>query len=83
MQFQADLVNISVDRPEINETTALGAAYLAGIATGFWKDKSDIKNNWKLEKSFEPEMPEEVRTKYYNGWKKAVEATQVFKLDEA
>ncbi len=82
MQFQADLVNINVERPEINETTALGAAYLAGIATGFWKDKSEISRQWKLEKSFEPAMDEKESSRLYKGWKKAVEATQVFKLDE-
>ncbi|CAD7359960.1 MULTISPECIES: glycerol kinase GlpK [Staphylococcus] len=82
MQFQADLVNINVERPEINETTALGAAYLAGIATGFWKDKSEISRQWKLEKSFDPTMDEKESNRLYKGWKKAVEATQVFKLDE-
>lgn len=82
MQFQADLVNINVERPEINETTALGAAYLAGIATGFWKDKSEISRQWKLEKSFDPTMDKKESSRLYKGWKKAVEATQVFKLDE-
>ncbi|EJY3779588.1 glycerol kinase GlpK [Staphylococcus pseudintermedius] len=82
MQFQSDLLNIEVERPEINETTALGAAYLAGIATGFWKDKSEIQRRWKLEKSFEPEMDQKESNRIYKGWKKAVEATQVFKLDE-
>ncbi|EIX6318735.1 glycerol kinase GlpK [Staphylococcus pseudintermedius] len=82
MQFQSDLLNIEVERPEINETTALGAAYLAGIATGFWKDKSEIQRRWKLEKSFEPEMDQKESNRLYKGWKKAVEATQVFKLDE-
>ncbi|MBA8778765.1 glycerol kinase GlpK [Staphylococcus schleiferi subsp. coagulans] len=82
MQFQADLVNINVERPEINETTALGAAYLAGIATGFWKDKSEISRQWKLEKSFDPTMDKKESNRLYKGWKKAVEATQVFKLDE-
>lgn len=83
MQFQADLVNVSVERPEINETTALGAAYLAGIATGFWKNKDEVSNNWKLEKSFEPQMDAKDANKLYKGWQKAVEATKVFKLDEA
>lgn len=83
MQFQADLVNVSVERPEISETTALGAAYLAGIATGFWKNKDEVSNNWKLEKSFEPKMDEKEANKLYKGWQKAVEATKVFKLDEA
>ncbi|EGQ3316865.1 glycerol kinase GlpK [Staphylococcus pseudintermedius] len=82
MQFQSDLLNIEVERPEINETTALGVAYLAGIATGFWKDKSEIQRRWKLEKSFEPEMDQKESNRLYKGWKKAVEATQVFKLDE-
>ncbi|MBA8759144.1 glycerol kinase GlpK [Staphylococcus schleiferi subsp. coagulans] len=82
MQFQADIVNINVERPEINETTALGAAYLAGIATGFWKDKSEISRQWKLEKSFDPTMDKKASNRLYKGWKKAVEATQVFKLDE-
>ncbi|UXR72508.1 MULTISPECIES: glycerol kinase GlpK [unclassified Staphylococcus] len=83
MQFQADLLNIDVERPEVAETTALGAAYLAGIATGFWKDQSHVSNHWKLEKAFKPEMSDEKRERLYKGWKKAVEATQVFKLDDA
>ena len=51
MQFQSDLLNVSVERPEINETTALGAAYLAGLAVGFWDSKDEIANRWKLEKN--------------------------------
>ncbi|MEB5792016.1 glycerol kinase GlpK [Staphylococcus hominis] len=82
MQFQADIVNTSVERPEVQETTALGAAYLAGLAVDFWEDKQDIADGWKLEKEFNPEMSEETRTKLYKGWKKAVEATQVFKLED-
>lgn len=82
MQFQADIVNTPVERPEIQETTALGAAYLAGLAVGFWESKDDIANRWKLEEEFEPKMKEEQRTKLYKGWKKAVEATQVFKLED-
>ncbi|MCI2766866.1 glycerol kinase GlpK [Staphylococcus warneri] len=82
MQFQADIVNTLVERPEIQETTALGAAYLAGLAVGFWESKDDIANRWKLEEEFEPKMEEEQRTKLYKGWKKAVEATQVFKLED-
>lgn len=73
MQFQADIINANVLRPEIIETTALGAAYLAGLAVGFWKNKEDIKKNWKLDKEFEPNLSEELRTKYFKGWKKAVE----------
>lgn len=71
MQFQADLVNVSVERPEINETTALGAAYLAGIATGFWENKDEVSNNWKLEKSFEPQMDAKDANKLYKGWQKS------------
>lgn len=82
MQFQADIVNTPVERPEIQETTALGAAYLAGLAVGFWESKDDIANRWKLEEEFEPKMEEEQRTKLYKGWKKAVKATQVFKLED-
>lgn len=77
MQFQADIVDTSVERPEVQETTALGAAYLAGLAVDFWEDKKDIADGWKLEKEFNPEMSEETRTKLYKGWKKAVEATQI------
>lgn len=81
MQFQADIVNTPVERPEVNETTALGAAYLAGLAVGFWKSKDEIKQRWKLETEFKPEIEEEEREKLYKGWKTAVKATQAFKLD--
>lgn len=82
MQFQADIVNTAVERPEIQETTALGAAYLAGLAVSFWDSKDEIANRWQLETEFTPQMSEEDRTKLYKGWKKAVEATQVFKLED-
>ncbi|ANZ33478.1 glycerol kinase GlpK [Staphylococcus carnosus] len=82
MQFQADIENIEVERPVIQETTALGAAYLAGLAVGYWESKDEIANRWKLDKAFKPKMPEAEREKLYKGWKKAVEATQVFKLDD-
>lgn len=81
MQYQADIVNTPVERPEVNETTALGAAYLAGLAVGFWKSKDEIKQRWKLETEFKPELEEEEREKLYKGWKTAVKATQAFKLD--
>jgi len=73
MQFQADILNTDVLRSEITETTALGAAYLAGLAVGFWKDKENIVKNWKLNKKFTPNLSEELRNKYFKGWKKAVE----------
>ncbi|MCY6990354.1 glycerol kinase GlpK [Staphylococcus argensis] len=82
MQFQADLLNVEVERPEVSETTALGAAYLAGLAVKFWDNKDSIADGWKLEKEFKPEMDDKERTKLYKGWKKAVEATQVFKLED-
>jgi len=79
MQFQSDILGVPVDRPEINETTALGAAYLAGLAVGYWKDKAEIKQQWKLDHQFKPEMKEDDREQRYAGWQKAVEATMVFK----
>lgn len=82
MQFQSDLLNVGVERPETNETTALGAAYLAGLAVDFWDNKDYIEDRWQLDKEFLPEMEEDQREKLYKGWKKAVEATQVFKLED-
>ncbi|MFS3930749.1 glycerol kinase GlpK [Priestia flexa] len=79
MQFQSDLLNVPVERPEINETTALGAAYLAGLAVGYWKDREEIAQQWNMEKSFEPDMEESRREELYAGWKKAVNATMAFK----
>lgn len=79
MQFQSDQLQVNVERPVVQETTALGAAYLAGLATGYWKDKSDIAQNWQLDRSFAPSMPPDVAEKLYRGWLKAVEAARVFK----
>lgn len=79
MQFQADILNVPVERPEVNETTALGAAYLAGLAVGFWQSLDDISNNWNLDRRFEVAMEENQRDELYTGWKKAVKAAQVFK----
>ena len=72
LQFQADILNTSVDRPAVIETTALGAAYMAGLAVGFWKNKEALKSSWQLARRFEPTMTEEVREDLYKGWKKAV-----------
>lgn len=72
MQFQADILNTQVLRPECIETTALGAAYLAGLSVGFWKDKEEIKKNWALSKTFEPNMDEKSREELIKGWRKAV-----------
>jgi len=76
MQFQADILGSEVERPEINETTALGAAYLAGLAVGFWKNKEELIEKWKKDKDFKSEMPEAKREKLYKGWKKAVERSK-------
>ncbi|TSI08581.1 glycerol kinase GlpK [Lysinibacillus sp. BW-2-10] len=79
MQFQSDLLAVPVERPEINETTALGAAYLAGLAVGFWKSKEEIAHHWKLQRKFEPSMEQDQKEALYKGWQKAVHAAQVFK----
>ena len=72
MQFQADLLNAKVERPKCIETTALGAAYLAGIGVGYWKNSEEIKNNWALEHTFLPKQEEDWRKEVRKGWKKAV-----------
>ena len=72
MEFQADILDTRVDRPKCIETTALGAAYLAGLATGYWKDKAEIKENWQNGRSFMPSMEDEKRKSLLKGWKKAV-----------
>ncbi|RTR34077.1 glycerol kinase [Robertmurraya yapensis] len=79
MQFQSDILRVPVDRPVVNETTALGAAYLAGLAVGFWSGKEEIAKQWQNEKTFAPELEETKRDELYNGWKKAVAATRAFK----
>ena len=75
MQFQADILDIPVVRPKTAETTALGAAYAAGLAVGFWKDTAELKTIWKEEKRWEPRMDPETRNHLYAGWLKAVERT--------
>lgn len=73
MQFQADILGVPVDRPEVTETTALGAAYLAGLATGVWSDKESLISNWKLQTRFVPGMDDAESAKLYKGWRKAVQ----------
>ena len=75
MQFQADLLDVPVTRPKVTETTALGAAYAAGLAVGFWKDFSELKTNWGREKEWQPQMTSTQREALYNNWKKAVTRT--------
>ena len=75
MQFQADLLGVPVVRPRIAETTALGAAYAAGLAVGFWQNLDDLRTNWQVDKTWQPVMDAATRNKLYSGWKKAVERT--------
>lgn len=79
MDFQADILNVPVERPTVNETTALGAAYLAGLAVGYWENQAEIAKQWSVDKLFLPTMEEETRKELYGGWKKAVQAAMVFK----
>jgi glycerol kinase len=72
MQFQADILGVPVVRPKISETTALGAAYAAGLAVGFWKDINQLRENWEIDKTWYPEMDSELRKNLYQNWKKAV-----------
>ncbi|WP_026395530.1 glycerol kinase GlpK [Acetobacterium malicum] len=76
MQFQADILGVPVDRPSIVETTAMGAAYLAGLAVKFWDGKADVTAAWKLDRTFNPAMDADVRAKLYAGWLKAVECSK-------
>ncbi len=75
MQFQSDILAVPVIRPVVNETTALGAAYAAGLAVGFWESEDDIRANWAVDKTWEPGMDEAECTRLYAEWNKAVERT--------
>jgi glycerol kinase len=75
MQFQSDILNTKVVRPKITETTALGAAYLAGLAVGYWKNVDDIQEQWQVDKQFSPVMEEGKRNELVNGWQRAVKAS--------
>ncbi|GGZ90669.1 glycerol kinase [Ignatzschineria ureiclastica] len=79
MQFQSDILGVEVDRPKISETTALGAAYLAGLAVGYWSSIEEIDQIWRLDQQYQPEMDEQTRNKLYHGWQCAIKATQLFK----
>jgi glycerol kinase len=80
MSFQSDLLNVPVERPMINETTALGAAYLAGLAVGYWESQEEIAKQWAVDYTFAPTMAEEKRATLYHGWKTAVQAAMAFKI---
>lgn len=82
MQFQSDISRVEIKRPKVIETTALGAAYLAGLATGFWKDKSEIYENWNCDHEFVPKIPAEVSRKRVRGWKRAVKAALFWAEEE-
>jgi glycerol kinase len=73
MQFQSDILSIPVVRPKMIETTSLGAAYAAGLATGVWKDAGELRERWAVDKRWEPRMEEKERQTLYAGWRKAVE----------
>lgn len=76
MQFQSEILGVPVERPQITETTALGAAYLAGLAVGFWDDINSIRDNWTIDRVFEPHISEGRRERLYSGWKEAVERSK-------
>jgi glycerol kinase len=78
MQFQSDLLQVPVMRPKTTELTALGAAYLAGLAIGFWKNIDELKNHWSLDKEFFPTMQKDQSIKMYKKWTKAVEISQLW-----
>lgn len=79
MQFQSDILEVPVDRPVVNETTALGAAYLAGLSTGFWKNREEIATQWLVDETFIPCLAREIVGDLYDGWKTAVKAAIAFK----
>ena len=82
MQFQADILNVQVERPQVKEVTALGAAYLAGIAVGFWQNSDELHDKTVVGHTFIPDEDSEKRTKRYRGWKKAVKRVLNWEKDE-
>ena len=82
MQFQADILGVSVEVPEITETTAVGSAYMAGLATGFWESKDEIAEKWALHRRYDPEMEEDERERLHNMWLKAVERSKGWDREE-
>ncbi|MFP3916533.1 glycerol kinase GlpK [Lysinibacillus telephonicus] len=79
MEFQSDILNVPVEVPQINETTALGAAYLAGLAVDFWESQNEIASKWAINQSYQPKMDEVTRNELVSGWEKAVASTRTFK----
>ncbi|HLV36023.1 MAG TPA: glycerol kinase GlpK [Spirillospora sp.] len=82
MQFQADMLGVPVQRPAVTETTALGAAYLAGLASGFWSSQEEIAQQWQVERTFEPRMTADQRDSLYAGWQRAVERAKGWESDK-
>ena len=78
VQFQSDILGVDVVRPQITETTALGAAYLAGLAVGYWQDVGDIQDQWKLERRFTPTLDAGVVTARTQGWQRAINASKAW-----
>jgi glycerol kinase len=83
MQFQADILGVPVEVPEIMEATALGAAYLAGLATGFWESREELEDKWKLWRRYEPQMDEEERERLYGQWQEALKRAKDWIREEA
>ena len=83
LQFQADLLGVPVRRPAVGETTALGAAYLAGLAVGYWNDLEDVRRNWALDREFAPEIEQAERHRRYRRWQRAVERSRDWARDDA
>ncbi|WIG61870.1 MAG: Glycerol kinase [Ktedonobacterales bacterium] len=83
MRFQADMLGVPVQRPKVHETTALGAAYLAGLATGFWRDQQELAAHWTLDHEFAPTMARPTRDQLYRGWQKAVNRVREWEDDDA
>lgn len=81
MQFQSDILGVEVERPTITESTAMGAAFLAGLSVGFWESRKEISEKLSIENTFVPFMEEEIRNKLYKGWKKAVERSLEWEKD--
>ena len=81
VQTQADISGAPVLRPQCVETTAMGAAYLAGLAVGYWNDLDEIRRNWAVDRSFSPQITEDARAKRVKGWKKAVRCTMAWAKD--
>ncbi len=78
MQFQADLLQASVIRPKITETTALGAAYLSGLATGYWKTVDDLSKQWQIDRTFVPALDQELTGSLIKGWRRAIKAAEAW-----